>query len=224
MLAVCTELFIYPLNSTIVSAQAPAPPAAQPTPPPVVAPALPPVFTVDLMTAEGTANFSAQWKNRDARIVEGPAMPGAGAKWTKSYDLDPHAGEAGYDDSSWPTSEAKDLAVRRGGGKLFFTWYRTNLTIPARIGTFDTTGAMVVLRVLVDDYAEVGVDGQMPRALGRPSSGAIQGFNMPNRIVLKDSVKAGDRFQVTIFGINGPISVAPLNTVWFREAKIEFYK
>jgi len=61
---------------------------------------------------------------------------------------------------------------------------------------------MVVLRVLVDDYAEVWVDGQMPR----------------------DSVKAGDRFQVAIFGINGPISVAPLNTVWFREAKIEFYK
>src|SRR6185295_16807635 len=92
LLAVFTALFIYPLNSTIVSAQAPAPPAAQPTPPPVVAPALPPVFTVDLMTAEGTASFGAQWKNMDARIVEGPAMPGAGAKWTKSYDLDPHAG------------------------------------------------------------------------------------------------------------------------------------
>jgi len=123
MLAVYTALFIHPLNSTIVSAQAPAPPAAQPTPPPVVAPALPPVFIVDLMTAEGTGSFSAQWKNMYARIVEGPAMPGAGAKWTKSYDLDPRAGEAGYYDSSWPTIEAKDLAVRRGGGKLFFTWY-----------------------------------------------------------------------------------------------------
>jgi gluconolactonase len=224
LVAVCAAFIVCPLNSTIVLAQAPAPPAAPPAPPPVVAPALPAVFTVDLMTAEGTASFSAQWKNMDARIVEGPAMPGAGAKWTKSYDLDPHAGEAGYDDSSWPTIEAKDLAVRRGGGKLFFTWYRTNLTIPARIGSFDTNGAMVVLRVLVDDYAEVWVDGQMPRALGRPSPGAIQGFNMPNRIVLKDSVKPGDKFQVAIFGINGPISVAPLNTVWFREAKIEFYK
>jgi len=222
--AVCAALIACLLNSTIVSAQAPTPPATQPAPVPVVAPALPPVLTVDLMTAEGIGNFSAQWKNMDARIVEGPAMPGAGEKWTKSYDLDPHAGEAGYDDSSWPAIDAKDLSVRRGGGKLFFTWYRTNLTIPARIGTFDTTGAMAVLRVLVDDYAEVWVDGQLPRALGRPSPGAIQGFNMPNRIVLKDSVKPGDKFQVAIFGINGPISVAPLNTVWFREAKIEFYK
>ena len=42
--------------------------------------------------------------------------------------------------------------------------------------------------------------------------------------MLADAVKGGDRFQVAIFGINGPISVAPLNTVWFREAKIEFYR
>jgi hypothetical protein len=47
---------------------------------------------------------------------------------------------------------------------------------------------------------------------------------MPNRVVLSDSVKPGDKFQVAIFGINGPISVAPANTVWFREAKLEFYR
>jgi hypothetical protein len=27
-----------------------------------------------------------------------------------------------------------------------------------------------------------------------------------------------------VFGINGPISVAPTNFVWFREARIDFYK
>jgi hypothetical protein len=42
--------------------------------------------------------------------------------------------------------------------------------------------------------------------------------------VLSESVKPGEKFQVSVFGINGPISVAPANTVWFREAKIEFYK
>jgi len=46
---------------------------------------------------------------------------------------------------------------------------------------------------------------------------------MPNRIVLSTSVKARDKFQIAIFGINGPISVAPANTIWFREAKLEFY-
>jgi hypothetical protein len=45
-----------------------------------------------------------------------------------SADIQPHAGESGFDDSSWPTIEAKALYERRGGGKVFFTWYRTNLT------------------------------------------------------------------------------------------------
>jgi hypothetical protein len=42
--------------------------------------------------------------------------------------------------------------------------------------------------------------------------------------VLGTSVKGGDKFQIAVFGINGPISLAPANTVWFREAKLEFYK
>ena len=37
-------------------------------------------------------------------------------------------------------------------------------------------------------------------------------------------VKAGDKFQIAVFGINGPISMAPANTVWFRQATMEFYK
>ena len=44
------------------------------------------------------------------------------------------------------------------------------------------------------------------------------------RLPLADSVKVGDKFEIAIFGINGPISVAPPNFVWFRQASIEFYK
>jgi hypothetical protein len=47
---------------------------------------------------------------------------------------------------------------------------------------------------------------------------------MPNRVVLSTGVKAGDKFQIAVFGINGPISMAPANTVWFRQATMEFYK
>jgi hypothetical protein len=47
---------------------------------------------------------------------------------------------------------------------------------------------------------------------------------MPNRVVLADAVKPGDKFQIAIFGINGPISVAPQNFVWFRAAKVEFFR
>ena len=43
-------------------------------------------------------------------------------------------------------------------------------------------------------------------------------------VVLADAVKSGDKFQIAIFGINGPISVAPENFVWFRAAKVEFFR
>jgi hypothetical protein len=105
-----------------------------------------------------------------------------------------------------------------------FFWFRTTLTIPARAINFDTDGAKAVLTVNVDDYAEVWVNGELPRAAGRPSPATIQGFNMPNRIVLRDTVAVGDKFEIAIFAINGPISAAPANFLWFREAKIEFYR
>jgi gluconolactonase len=206
--------------SVILFAQAPvpAPPA------PIVAPSLPPSYVVDLMTAEGSAVFGAQWKTMEAKIVDAKPIPEALPEYKTAYDIQPHAGEAGYDDSKWPTIEAKDLSARRSGGHVAFIWYRSPLTIPAKIGNFETAGATAVLRVLVDDYAEVWVNGQIPRRPGYPSPAAIQGFNTPNRVVLSEAVKPGDKFQIAVFGINGPISVAPANTVWFREARMEFYK
>ena len=87
------------------------------------------------------------------------------------------------------------------------------------------TAAKAVLRVNVDDYAEIWVNGELPRAAGRPSAACIQGFNMPNRLVLGDNVvHPGDRFEIAVFAINGPISAAPANFLWFREAKVEFYR
>jgi len=151
-------------------------------------------------------------------------MPNAGPQWKSAYDLQPKAGEANFDDSKWPAIEPKGLLERRGGGHLFMTWYRTNLTVPQRIGDFDPTGAVAVLTLTIDDYAEVWVNGVLPRRGGRPSPATIQGFNMPNRVVLSEAVKPGDRFQIAILGINGPISLAPPNPVFFREARIEFYK
>src|SRR6188474_1327060 len=192
-----------------------APPASLATPLPVIAPSIPPAYVVNLATAEGMAAFNAQWKNMDVKIVEAPAMPNAGAAWKSSYDITPKAGDATFDDSSWPTIEPKGLLERRGGGRLFMTWFRTNLTVPAKIGEFDTNGAMAVLTFTIDDYAEAWVNGQMPRRVGRPSPATIQGFNMPNRVVLAEQVKPGDRFQIAILGINGPISLAPPNPVFF---------
>ena len=143
-------------------------------------------------------------------------------EYKTTYDYSPKAGVANFDDSSWP--DAGELGARRGGGKVSFIWYRATITIPAKIGNFDTAGAIVVLNINVDDYAEVWVDGQMNRRPGLPSPAGIQGLSTPNRVVLTDKANPGERFQVAVFGINGPISFAPMNFVWFRDARMEFYK
>ena len=209
------------LVSAASMAQTPAPP---PPPAPIPAPTLAPNLEVDLMTNPGSAMFGAQWRTMEAKIVEVAPIPEHLPGYNSAYDIAPHAGEAGFDDSKWPVIQATELAARRGGGHVSFIWFRSNLTIPAKIGDFDTTGAKAVLNVGVDDYAEVWVNGQMPRAAGVPSPATIQGFNTPNRVVLSNSVRPGDKFQIAIFGVNGPISVAPANTVWFRQARIQFYK
>jgi gluconolactonase len=210
--------------SLLAFAQAP-PQAPAPQPPaPQMPPMLVPNHVVDLMTADGMSAFRAQWKTMEAKIVEGPALPNAMPGYKTSYDISPHAGEAGFDDSAWPTIEPMGLTGRRGGGKVSFIWYRTTLTIPETIGSFKTTGARAVLTAYVDDYAEVWVNGEMPRRAGIVSPATIQGFNIPNRVVLADAVKPGDRIQIAIFGINGPISVAPANFLFFRQASVEFYR
>ena len=202
------------------------PPAMPPLlmPQPAIAPALPPVHVVDLMTAAGVAAFGAQWKGKEARIVECPALTDAMPEFKTTYDVEPYAGVAGFDDSDWPVIAPTDLGARRGGGMICFFWFRAILTMPANAAGFDTAEAMAVLRVNVDDYTEIWVNGEMPRLAGRPSPGAIQGFNMPHRLVLGRTVTPGDKFEIAVFAINGPISAAPANFLFFREAKIEFYR
>jgi hypothetical protein len=193
-------------------------------PQPSIAPALPPAHVVDLMTTAGSAVFRAQWKAMEAKIVECPALTDAMPEFRTTYDIEPYAGVSGFDDSDWPVIAATDLGAKRGGGMVSFFWFRAKLTMPADTAGFETAGAKTVLTVNVDDYAEVWVNGEMPRTAGRPSPATIQGFNMPNRLVLADTVVPGEKYEIAVFAINGPISAAPANFLWFREAKIEFFR
>jgi gluconolactonase len=213
-------------ESKRVRPTASAPPAMPPLlmPQPAIAPALPPVHVVDLMTTAGLGAFGAQWRGKEARIVECPALTDAMPEFKTTYDVEPYAGVAGFDDSDWPVIAPTELGARRGGGMICFFWFRTILTMPASAAGFDTAEAMAVLRVNVDDYAEVWVNGEMPRLAGRPSPGPIQGFNMPHRLVLSRTVTPEDRFEIAVFAINGPISAAPANFLFVREAKVEFFR
>jgi gluconolactonase len=195
------------------------------TPTPAAAPLIPPVHVVDLMTVEGAAAFGARWRVREAKIVEGPALADAMPEYKTTYDIEPHAEVLGFDDSDWAELTPPELTAKRGGGLISFFWFRATLTIPPEALGFATAGAKTVLRVNIDDYAEVWVNGELPRAAGRPSPACIQGFNMPNRLVLGDNVvQPGECFEIAVFAINGPLSAGPANFLFFREAEIEFFR
>ena len=184
---------------------------------------------VDLRTADGVHLVKGQWRYSETTIVEtdfrapGPDLKASG-KPTKTYDLLPKAGPAGFDDSKWETIEPAALETRRATGKLCFNWYRTSITIPTNVGTFQTAGATVAFEIVVDDYAEIWVDGKLPRVLGQTGGALIKGFNAPNRVVLTNSARPGQTIQLAILGVNGPLSDPPSNFIWVRSATLDFYK
>ena len=183
---------------------------------------------VDLATDPGTAAVKGQWRYSDARIVEvehrapGPDLRASGPP-NRAYDIAPHAGAADFDDSSWATLRPQDVDVRRSSGRLSFGWYRLNVTIPERVAGFATAGSTVVFEIVVDDYAEVWVDGKQPIALGQTGAQFIKGFNAPNRVVIAREAVPGQKIQLAVFGANGPLSNPPGNFVWIRSATLDFY-
>ena len=192
-------------------------------------PSGPPLASIDLMTAEGVALVNGKWRYSDTRIVEVTHhRPDAAGQPTgepvRTYDYTPHAGGADYDDSKWEVLDPKSLTRRRGNGRLSFNWYRIDVTIPERISETETQGSTVVFETSLDDYAEIWVDGELPRALGQSGGSVVRGWNAPNRLVIGRDVKPGQRIQLAIFGINGPLSDPPANFIWMRTAKLDFYK
>jgi len=188
-----------------------------------------PDAVIDLGTHAGAALVRGQWRHTDARIVEadfrapGPDLSPSGTP-IKTYDYAPHAGGAAFDDSRWRAIAAESLQDRRGSGRLALSWYRIRVTVPERIGGFDPTGSSVVFEVVVDDYAEVWVDGALPRRLGQVGGGLIGGFNAPNRVLIGRDVRPGQQIQLAVFAVNGPLSDPPGNFIWIRSATLDFYK
>ncbi|MGH7799765.1 MAG: SMP-30/gluconolactonase/LRE family protein [Thermodesulfobacteriota bacterium] len=188
-----------------------------------------PDATIDLSTKEGVNLAKGQWRYSDVEIIQvdfkapGPDGQPTG-KPVKTYDYKPHAGGVDFDDSKWEVLDPTSLNKRRSTGRICFNWYRINIAIPKRIDNFDPTGSTVVFETSLDDYAEIWVDGEIPRALGQAGGSVIAGWNASNRIVVGRDVKPGQKIQLAIFGINGPISNPPTNFIWMRHARLDFYK
>src|SRR5690242_1332646 len=165
------------------------------------APAGRPAAIVNLMTDEGTNLVKAQWRYSDVKILDvdhrdpGQDLRPSGLP-NRTYDIVPHAGAADFDDTAWAVLRPGELEARKGHGRLSFNWYRTKLTIPDRIGGIETTGTTLVFEIVVDDYAEVWLDGKLPSVLGQTGGALVKGFNAPNRVVLTRDARPGQTFQL----------------------------
>jgi gluconolactonase len=193
------------------------------------APAATPAAIIDLATDDGVRLVKGQWRYHDAAIVPVEhRAPGSDLRPSgppnRTYDIAPHAGSADFDDSGWLALAPRELESRRGNGRLSFNWYRITVTIPERVGSLDPTGTTAIFEIVVDDYAEVWVNGQLPTALGQTGGPVVRGFNAPNRVVLGRDIRPGQQFQIAVFGMNGPMSSPPGNFIWVRSATLDFYQ
>jgi gluconolactonase len=198
------------------------------TPAPQDPPAGRPEAVIDLTTSQGVSAVGGVWRASDAKIVEAD-FPGPGpdnqptGPSGRTYDIEPRAGRADFDDSQWAAVEPGALSGRRGGGRLSFNWYRITVTIPERIGAYATASKDVVFETTLDDAAEVWVDGELSRYLGQRGGSMVAGWNAPNRLVVGRHVKPGQKIVLAVFGINGPLSSPPTNFIYVRNARLEFY-
>src|SRR5215469_17856644 len=183
---------------------------------------------VDLQTLEGAALVGGEWRYSDARVREtsfvavGPDLGPSGPA-NRTYEVVPHAQAADFDDTAWTVLAPLETQRRLSTGRVCFNWYRITITLPEQVGDLDVAGATVVFETVVDDYAEVWVNGSQPLALGDAGGHVVGGFNSPNRVVLTQAARPGQRFTIAVFGINGPISASPANYIWMRTATLDFY-
>ena len=188
-----------------------------------------PTAVIDLATADGVKLVRGTWRFSEARVGEvdhrapGPDLKPSGPP-NRTHDVVPRAGEAAFDDTAWDVIEPTTLDARRGSGKLSFVWYRIAVTIPDRVGAFDTSGSTVVFEIVLDDYSEIWVDGRLAPVPGQRGAGAVSGYNAPNRVVLTRDARPGQRFQIAVFGANGPLSAPPGNFIWIRSATLDFHR
>jgi gluconolactonase len=185
--------------------------------------------TVDLRTKEGVELIKGGWRYSDVQILEvaakgpGPDLKPSGAP-VKTYDYAPHAGIAGFDDSKWAVLDPTTLDARRGNGKVSFNWYRLRVTLPQTVAALSVAGSTVSFEIVIDDYAEIWVNGKLTTVLGQSGGSVVKGWNAPNKVVLTRNAQPGEQFEIAVFGYNGPVSRAPENFIWVKSATLDFYK
>ena len=161
------------------------------------------------------AAVKGEWRYHDVKIVEVEGK-GPDGKPNKTYNIEPRADGAEFDDSKWEvvapeTLKGSHVRPARSASAGIGSRSRSRPKPRARRSSSQTT---------VDDYGEIWVDGKLPRTPGKGGEAVVAGFNAPNRVELKDP-KPGKVYQIAVFAINGPISAAPSNWLFLNNTPLE---
>jgi hypothetical protein len=166
-----------------------------------------PRATLNLQDPEDLKAVNGVWR------FAGGLVPGQPNEGVKSQLAGSPARLADFDDSSWEI--CNDLTRWHSRG-IAFAWYRIRVTIPERVAGRDLSSTRVLFETCVDDYGELWIDGECNR-----DRGTVQGFNVPQRVVIDAEPKPGDRHTIAILGVNGPLG-APGGAVFVRYATLAF--
>ena len=166
-----------------------------------------PRAVIDLNTESGLSAVKGQWKFAQGLV---PGEPNEGL--VSQIEGSP-ARLAEYDDSNWEI--CTDLAKWISHG-FSFVWYRINVTFPETVDGHPTAGVRVQFETCIDDYGELWIDGVCDR-----HRGAVQGFHVPQRVLMTEEVTPGEQHSIALLAANGPMA-APGGAVFVRYANLAF--
>ena len=179
---------------------------------------------LDLESPDHLAQLKARWR------FGGGWVPGESNEGLFSQAVESPARLKDHDDSGWELLSdvhprgprgteggPDDPGIRKGRSIGFtFGWYRIRITLPERVGKVSVAGARVWFETNIDDYGEVWVDGEWDSRRG-----AIQGFNVTNRILVTEDGRPGAQHVIACLAVNGPLG-KPGGAIFLRYAHLDF--
>ena len=162
---------------------------------------------LNLMDSEHLRQAQSQW-----RFATG-LVPGEPNEGLVAQLVDSPARLADYDDSNWEVCQ--DLSKWQSHG-FTFAWYRIKVTLPPSVGGRSIQDSRCLLETCIDDYGEVWIDGNCDL-----ERGTVQGFNVPQRILITTEPQPGEVHSIALLAANGPFA-APGGAVFVRYANLCF--
>ena len=166
-----------------------------------------PRAVLNLMDPEDLKQAQAQWRSATGLV---PGEPNEGL--VSQLEGSP-ARLPDYDDSGWEVWPDLTKWISYG---FTFAWYRTKIGLPQTVGGHPVQGVRLIFETCVDDYGEVWIDGECDR-----ERGTVQGFNVPQRILINIDAQQGETHTIAILAANGPLA-APGGAVFLRYANLCF--